>query len=96
MTDKVYKFYADAGHGWLAVKEQELYDLGIYDQISLYSYSKGQTVYTEEDMDMYLFVKAYEAKYGKKPEIKYVNHGDVSPIRSYQRFPSQVRNYKGM
>ncbi len=96
MTDKVYKFYADAGHAWCAVKTVELHDLSIFNEISLYSYIKGATSYLEEDMDLYLFVKAYEAKYGKKPEIKYVNHGDVSPIRSYQRFPSQVHNYKGM
>ena len=24
--EKVYKFYEDAGHGWLAVKKQELFD----------------------------------------------------------------------
>ena len=96
MKDKVYKFYADAGHGWLAVKTQELHDLGIFDQITLFSYVKGQTTMLEEDYDMYLFSKAYEEKYGKKPDYKYVNHGDRSPIRNYERFPSQVRNYKGM
>ena len=96
MSDKTYKFYADAGHAWLAVKTSELHELDIYGDITLYSYVKGQTTYLEEDYDMHLFVKAYEAKYGKKLEIKYVNHGDVSPIRSYQRFPSQVRNFKGM
>ena len=93
---KVYKFYADAGHGWLAVKTAELHDLGIFDQITLYSYIKGQTTMLEEDYDMYLFSKAYEAKYNKSPEINYRNVGNVSPIRSYERFPSQVRNYKGM
>jgi hypothetical protein len=96
MTDKVYKFYADAGHGWLAVKEQELYDLDIFSEITSFSYIKGKTVYLEEDWDFYLFSKAYEAKYNKKPDYVYKNVGDVSPIRSYQRFPSQVRNYKGM
>lgn len=93
---KVYKFYADAGHGWLAVKTQELHDLGIFNDITLYSYIKGQTTYLEEDYDMYLFSKAYEEKYNKKPDYLYKNVGDVSPIRSYERFPSQVRNYKGM
>ncbi len=96
MSDKTYKFYADAGHGWLAVKTSELHELGIFSDITLYSYVKGQTTYLEEDYDMYLFSKAYEAKYGKKPDYVYKNVGDVSPIRSYQRFPSQVSNYKGM
>lgn len=57
-TEKlVYKFYSDAGHGWLAVKRQELIDLGIYHRITSYSYQRGNTVYLEEDCDLSLFVE---------------------------------------
>ncbi len=86
MKDKVFKFYADAGHAWLAVKLTDLMEFNIVGQITGYSYIKGKTAYIEEDMDMYTFCKAYEAKYGNLPISKYVSHGDRSPIRSYDRF----------
>ena len=35
---KKYRFYTDPGHGWLAVKRQELIDLDIIEKISGYSY----------------------------------------------------------
>lgn len=96
MKVKNYKFYADAGHGWLAVKVQELHDLDIFEDITSFSYIKGATAYLEEAYDMYLFDKAYEAKHRTKVAYTYKNVGDTSPIRSYERFPSKVRNFKGM
>jgi hypothetical protein len=96
MKEKTFKFYADAGHGWLAVKIDDVQALGLWNDITLFSYINGKTVYLEEDYDMYLFSKAYEEKFGKKPNYEYKNSGDRSIIRSYQRFPSQVRNYKGV
>jgi len=83
---KFYKFYSDAGHGWVAVKRQELADLGILNQISSYSYQKGKTVYLEEDCDASLFVNKL-----KELDITYVFTDkicskDYSPIRSYENF----------
>ena len=82
-----YKFYSDAGHGWLAVKRQELIDLAVLEQVSACSYQRGSTVYLEEDADATLFIEAYEQKYGKHPEykVKY-SKTDRSPIRSYDGF----------
>ncbi len=82
---KTYKFYNDAGHGWMAVKRQELVDLGIMDKISTYSHQRGATVYLEEDCDAYLFIKAMK---DRGIEVKYVDKyvGDRSPIRSYDSY----------
>lgn len=83
---KTYKFYADPGHGWLAVKIEELMQLGIVTQISSYSYMRGATAYLEEDVDASLFFAAYKDKTGRYPEHNY-NHTDkTSPIRSYDRY----------
>ena len=87
---KVYKFYSDPGHGWLAVKRQELIELGILNDISAYSYQRGKTVYLEEDGDATRFIHACVRKglcatvKDFRYETKYTNR--VSPIRSYEGF----------
>ena len=81
---KTFKFYADAGHGWLAVKRPLLADMGLLDKISSYSYQRGGTVYLEEDADASLFVEAYGRQ---NMTIKRPNKWpDRSPIRSYDSF----------
>lgn len=81
----VVKFYADPGHGWGAVKRKVLFDLGIADKISTYSYQKGQTVYLEEDMDLGTLIGALKSK---GEEVKFVEKhtNKYSPIRSYEYF----------
>ena len=87
---KLYKFYNDPGHGWLAVKRKELVELGVIGQISSYSYQRGNTVYLEEDGDASRFINAYVAKglcesASDFPyESKYCQNR--SPIRSYDSF----------
>jgi len=83
-----YYFYNDPGHGWMAVKRQELIDLEILDQVSPYSYQRGDTVYLEEDCDASLFIKAKKAQGG---ELKIIDkHSDnQSPIRSYEPFAAR-------
>jgi hypothetical protein len=91
MAEKKYHFYTDGGHGWLAVKRKELEDLGIVDQITPYSYQRGNTVYLEEDCDMGLFHKAKSFT-----DCTYYEHhyrDGNSPIRSYARFSKEVRTY---
>ena len=56
-----YRFYSDAGHGWLRVKLAELDALGIRDDISAFSYADSVYAYLEEDCDMGAFMVA---KYG--------------------------------
>ncbi len=85
MKQKIYLSHSDAGHGWLAVKRQELVELGIIDKISHFSYQRGKTVYLEEDCDCSLFINALEAK-GIKFERRGGAWRDVSPIRSYESF----------
>ena len=88
--EKVTKrFFSDAGHGWLSVKNQELLDLGIGDMISKYSYVNGKSAYLEEDVDMSLYVKAMEDS-GVSVEFDQRDHGEYSRIRKYEPFPSQV------
>lgn len=80
---KVFKFYSDAGHGWMAVKITDLNKVGLHlIDISNYSYIRGKTVYLEEDCDADKFMKAYEAIHGAAP--KYAEkYTERSPIRSY-------------
>lgn len=86
MKVKKFKFYSDAGHGWLAVKRDLLKDMGILGRVSPHSYQRGATVYLEEDDDAALFFKAYERINGRKPEIDVVHVPKHSPIRSYDWF----------
>ena len=81
---KKYNFYSDAGHGWLAVKRQELIDLNILDKISTYSYQRGNTVYLEEDCDISTFCEAKGADFSHENIVE--KYTDRSPIRSYAGF----------
>ena len=82
-----YKFYSDSGHGWLAVKRQELIDLNLINRISHYSYQRGKTVYLEEDCDASLFFQAKGLlSYEMSKEHFIEKHSDRSPIRSYDSF----------
>ena len=49
MSDKVFNYYQDAGHGWIAVKIKDIFDLGIQHKISQYSYIRGMTAFLQED-----------------------------------------------
>jgi hypothetical protein len=83
VKSRVFKFYSDAGHGWLAVKLKDLAVLGIdKTQFTEYSYKRGQTVYLEEDSDASKFLKLWKHLTGEKPQYleKYTER---SPIRSY-------------
>ena len=76
------KYYHDPGHGWVAVKRSLLIESGLENQISGFSYQKGQTVYLEEDSDAYKFVKTMEAK-GYAFDVEHRYSEKSSPIRSY-------------
>lgn len=83
---KIYKFYSDPGHGWLAVKRVELEELDILYKISTYSYQKGATVYLEEDRDLDIFFTAYKKMYGKVPKYVCKTTDREHPIRYYDSF----------
>jgi hypothetical protein len=79
-----FKFYSDAGHGWLAVPIDILKWLGIFGEVTAYSYFDSTNVYLEEDADYALFDKAMKSK-GLSYSIEDVDHGDRSPIRNKKR-----------
>jgi hypothetical protein len=85
-STKTYKFYADPGHGWLAVKITELMEISIITQISTYSYMRGGTAYLEEDVDATLFFNSYRDKYGVEPKHTYEHTDNRSAIRNYDRY----------
>jgi len=78
-------FHSDSGHGWLAVKLNELKMLGIQADISNYSFVKGKTAYLEEDSDAMKFINAAKAK-GITVELKEGPQRDRSPIRYFKRY----------
>jgi hypothetical protein len=78
-----YRFYSDAGHGWLAVPKAAVEKLRVVP--SACSYERGNMVYLEEDCDASKFCDAFRATFGAYPLLDYVDHGDRSPIRSYNR-----------
>jgi len=89
---KTYIWAVDAGHAWLAVKQQELINLNIADKISSFSYVKGGTVYLEEDCDAPRFIDAYTQKFGHAPKTKQGKYWDRQPCRSFASYvaPSPI------
>ena len=89
-------FHSDTGHGWLKVTTHQLAELGIYNQVSRYSYinvaysndDESYDVYLEEDCDAPLFLNALKEQ-GIEFTINYIDDGDHSFIRRKHRFPSQ-------
>ena len=81
----IIKVYNDRGHGWGAVKRSLLFELGLLNRISSYSYQKGNTVYLEEDVDLNLVTQRL-VKLGADFTFieKYTDRR--SPIRSYDYF----------
>jgi hypothetical protein len=82
---EAYTMFNDPGHAWLAVRRNELEDMGIMDRISPCSYQKGAMVYLEEDCDFSVFVSARISR--NKPFHVIEQYADsLSPIRNFQSF----------
>ena len=79
------KIYTDPGHGWGAVKRKVLFDLGIAEKITPYSYQKGDTVYLEEDCDLTTLTTAASARGIWIEQVEKHTPGR-SPIRGYEQF----------
>ena len=93
---KNYTFFADAGHAWLKVKKAELFDLGIAEKISSYSYQFGEFAYLEEDCDLSIFVDAFgREKWQVLKERVPLKMSKFSRIRTYARYtPTEYREPK--
>lgn len=85
-TTMKYRIFTDPGHGWIRVPIAELHDLGIAQQVTPWSYMKGEWAYLEEDVDMGLFFEAYEDKHGRKPEFSETSSNSYSAIRGYEPY----------
>lgn len=85
MKQKKYDVYGDSGHSWCKVKFSEIIKLGIHNEISNFSYTRGDYVYLEEDCDLTVFVEALK-KVNIKPYWKMHYTDKVSKIRSYSRY----------
>jgi hypothetical protein len=82
---KKIKTFSDPGHSWAKVKRSELKELGIFYNISKYSYQRGHYVYLEEDSDLPRYLDALMVqKIEYTIESSYTNNR--SKIRSYAPF----------
>ena len=87
--DRVYVFFSDPGHGWLAVPMDVLKHLGIERAITPYSYisRSGKTAYLEEDVDGPLFKFALENRLVRfRHIVRYAN--EMSSIRKLPGYPT--------
>lgn len=77
--------YSDPFHAWGKVKRSVLHNLGIADQITPYSYQRGEYVYLEEDCDLSTLCMALNQR---NTRIKFVEKSTNrdSRIRSYERY----------
>lgn len=83
----VYKdpVYNDPGHGWVKVPILRLITLGIHDKITTYSYMRNGYAYLEEDLDMWTYINALNAK-GHTVDFKHFHTDNESRIRNYDRY----------
>ena len=87
---KVFDFISDPGHGWVKVPFLMLWDLGIVEKITEYSYARGNYVYLEEDLDATTFHQAYEKCFGFPPKYRERNAGQkCSRVRGYDHYTIQ-------
>lgn len=80
----VFKFYSDAGHGWLQVPKLLLDDLGIAEKITSFSYQRGDYAYLEEDVDLSTFTKSLRQRGIEPGFLEY--HSEYSEIRSFNPY----------
>ncbi len=85
-----FNLYSDPGHAWLKVPISLLNELSIADQISAYSYQKGNFAYLEEDCDLSAFMEAME-KANKPVTFKeHICRNRSSKIRSYNQYKALI------
>jgi hypothetical protein len=78
-------YFTDPGHGWVKVPRKLLERLSIADKISSYSYSRGDSVYLEEDCDLGRLYNATD-KRGIKIDLVTRHTNRQSKIRSYNSY----------
>jgi len=86
---KSFQVISDASHGWVKVPLVELERLGIQDQITSYSYVKGDFAFLEEDADAGVFIEARKAE-GNPVKLKEITRESCRKIRNYDAYPSTI------
>ena len=77
-------FITDPGHGWLLVTTGQLAEVDLTpDAFSRYSYRLNDVLALEEDCDMTVFLKAYEAKHKETPLIRARHLDHDAPVRGW-------------
>ena len=95
MKDKTYNFHSDSSHGYLEVDVKELHELGIYDEITCFSYYKDGKAYLEEDHDAQIFIDAWKKEndvydYSEVQKIfNHIDHETYAPCTHYSNFLPQ-------
>jgi len=85
-----YSFHIDPGHGWLAVRHDDLAALGLSAvDFTACSHIDERNIYLEEDCDAGKFIDAYKAKHGRAPDILERHSNSDSFIRR------RPRNFRG-
>ena len=84
MKKQTLIYFTDSGHGWLKVSRDDLATLGLTEKISLFSYTRGDSVYLEEDCDMTAYMIAADNA-GWTVKLRGRN-SDRSKIRSYEPY----------
>ena len=80
-----FVIYADPSHAWCKVPKKLLVKLGIADQITGFSYVRGEYAYLEEDCDLSLLVSTLQVK-GISIQFDERHTNKSSKIRSYQSY----------
>jgi hypothetical protein len=82
---RTFNVYSDPSHGWIKAPIKLLKELGIEDQITTYSYMRGDFAYLEEDQDATTFLMELD-KLNIPYKIKESTSDKSSRIRNYSRF----------
>ena len=85
MKTMTLDFYQDPGHGWAKISLAKLKALGIDQEISYFSYTRGLHAYLEEDCDLNRLYQACD-KQGIKLVLREHHTNNNSKIRNYQSY----------
>lgn len=87
----MYQFESDPSHGWLGVPLNELIELGIHNDISVYSYydARRSLVWLEEDCDASRFIIAKAGTTDRETIGKWLG---LNTIERHTNNLSRIRN----
>jgi hypothetical protein len=80
-----FVIYSDPSHAWCKVRRDLLVKLGITNEITSFSYLRGDYVYLEEDYDLSLLVSTLKDK-GIPVQFDERHTNKSSKIRSYTAY----------